>query len=164
MSEFTDLASGGRALVPLLERFENRSDVVVLAVVPNGVPASIEVARALALPVRGVDVQRDANGVSGVRLPSLSGFGAIIVIDDAVESGTAARAVGAALRAATDAELILAVPVGVSTACATLGAIFDEVVAAVRSAERQPLADHYSNLTLLSRDEGLALLAQSHLG
>ncbi len=159
MSEFTDLASGGRALVPVLERFKGRSDVLVLAVVPNGVPASIEVARALHSPVRGVDVIRDGHGISDVALPDLSGFAHLIVVDDAVESGSAARAVGQALRAATDAELILAVPVGVSAACGTLGVVFDVVVTAVLSAERQPLTDHYSNLTLLSRAEGLALLA-----
>jgi predicted phosphoribosyltransferase len=160
MSEFTDLASGGRALVPMLERFKGRSDVLVLAVVPNGVPAAIEVARALVLPVRRVDVERDAHGVSGVALPDLDGFAHLIVVDDAVESGSAARAVGAALRDATGGELTLAVPVGVSAACAELSTIFDHVVTAVRSAERHALTEYYSDLTLLSGDEGLALLAQ----
>ena len=66
---FADLAAGGRALVPSLQGYARRSDVTVLAVVPNGVPAALEVARALDAPVLGLPVDRPPDGDPVVHVP-----------------------------------------------------------------------------------------------
>jgi len=119
---------------------------LVLAVVPNGVPAALEVARALHAPLVGVTVERDPEHgvVISVTLPPLDDAQRVVVVDDAVESGAAAMAIGQALCEETDATLVLAVPVCPVDAVTILLPPFDDVVAAVWPAVRQELSAHYA--------------------
>ncbi|MEO8334729.1 MAG: phosphoribosyltransferase family protein [bacterium] len=48
---FADLRDGGRALATALSHFRGHSDAVVLGIARGGVPAAVEVARTLALPL-----------------------------------------------------------------------------------------------------------------
>jgi len=160
MTDFVDLADGGRAVAELLQEHVGESGVVVLGVVPNGVPGALEVARALGLPLLGVEVDHDDDGISAIRLPHLAGVTHVIVVDDAVETGTAATAIGRALREAVpQAFLTLAVPVCPREASATLDLLFDAVVAVVRPLVRRSLTWHYEAFAPVDRADALALIA-----
>jgi len=51
MKRYEDLRDGGRALAAALTSYANRNDVLVLGIVRGGVPAAIEVATRLELPL-----------------------------------------------------------------------------------------------------------------
>ena len=157
MTDFRDLADGGRVLAQVVG--EQPPATIVLGVVPNGIPGAVEVARALTLPLRGVEVERDASGIVGVRLPDVGGIARVLLIDDAVESGTAARAIGRALRQTTPAEIVLAVPVCPRGELESLGELFDSVRAAVISPQRQSLTSHYDVLEPVPREQAYAAIA-----
>lgn len=163
MSDFVDLADGGRALVSLLSDYAGQQ-VIVVAVVPNGVPAGLRVAQRLSCPCVGVVIERDEHerAIRAVRLPGLDGglgeVDVVILADDAVESGTAALAVGAALRQVTSARLVLAVPVCPQEAVEPMAAVFDDVVAPIRPVQRQPLTAHYEQFVPVPIDEAHAIL------
>jgi len=142
---FHDLADGGRALAEVLAAGAvDRDGAVVLAVVPNGVPAAVATAAALGCPLVGVEPQRDDAGVhvGALDLPAAS---TVLVVDDAVETGTAALAVGREVRAAVGpgARVVLAVPVCPREAEARMLGVYDAVVAAVRPLARRSLRWHY---------------------
>lgn len=148
MSDFADLAGGGRALAPLLQHYANDPSAAVIAVVPNGVPGAVEVGRALDLPVLGLTMVRDAEGaLLDPVLPDISAYVTLIVVDDAVESGTAALLIGQALRTATSGTIVLAVPVCPREPAAALGVLYDDVVAVVRPLARRSLTWHYETFT-----------------
>ena len=160
MTDFDDLVDGGRALVPLISGRVGVEDTLVLGVVPNGTPAAIEVGRTLRLPVRGIGIDRDAAAIRDIRLPRLDGFGHLVVVDDAVESGTAAVAIGHAVRSASSARLTLAVPVCPTDALPLLDSLFDEVVAAVRPTVWRSLSTHYAHFCPVEVDDALTHLAE----
>lgn len=58
MQRYPDLAAGGRAVAECLQQFRDRNDVIVLGLVRGGVPAAIEVASALRLPLDLVVLKR----------------------------------------------------------------------------------------------------------
>ena len=142
---FSDLADGGGALAEVLAAGAvGLGDGVVLAVVPNGVPAGVAAAAALDCPLVGVEPQRDD---AGVQVPALDlpAAATVLVADDAVETGTAALAVGRAVRAAVGpgTRVVLAVPVCPREAEARMLGVYDAVVAAVRPLARRSLRWHY---------------------
>ncbi len=157
MTDFRDLADGGRALAQVVG--EQPPGTIVLGVVPNGIPGAVEVAQALQLPLMGVEVERDAAGIVDVRVPDLAGVKRVLLVDDAVETGTAARAVGRVLRKATRAQTVLAVPVCPRAELASLEVLFDSVVAVVYPLERRSLTWHYDVLAPVPRDVAYAAIA-----
>ena len=157
MTDFLDFADGGRALARVLGEQPPRT--LVLGMVPNGIPGAVEVARALDLPLKGVEVNRDEAGILDVRFPDLDDVQRVLVVDDAVESGTAARAIGQALRQATPAEIVLAVPVCPRDELPSLQQLFDSVVAVMFPLERRSLAWHYDVVAPVPRNEAYAAIA-----
>ena len=67
----------------------------------------------------------------------------VVVIDDGVETGTAAMVAGAALRAAGATGLVLAVPVCPRDSEAALRMRYDDVIAVTRPLVRRSLRWHY---------------------
>lgn len=159
---FADLADGGRALAEVLAAGAavEADAAVVLAVVPNGVPAAIAAAAALGCPLAGVEPQRDD---AGVHVPALDLPGAttVVVVDDAVETGTAALAVGRAVRAAAGpaTRVVLAVPVCPREAEARMLGVYDAVVAAVRPLARRSLRWHYPTFSPVPVDQAWAAVS-----
>ncbi len=144
-SQFADLAAGGRALAPLVAgALTGAEEVLLLAVVPAGLPVAREVALAIDASVVPLDTVRDEDGVT-VRLPPAVEGRTVVVVDDGVETGTAALAIGAALRAAHVARAVLAVPVCPREAQPRLATCYDDVVAVVRPLARRSLRWHYAN-------------------
>ena len=138
---FADLSDAGRQLAELLTP-DVVADAVVLAVPPDGVTVAAAVATALGLEVAPLLTTRDDDGVS-VDVPVDVAGRRVIVVDDGVETGTAARAVGAALRQAGAAYVVLAVPVCPREAEADLRHRYDEVIAVTRPLVRRSLRWHY---------------------
>ena len=143
---FVDLADGGRRLAELLTP-EVVADAVLLAVPPGGVRVAAAVTDALGTDVPHLDVShlvvsRTDDGVT-VEVPVDVTGRRVVVIDDGVETGTAARAVAAALREAGAAYLVLAVPVCPREVEADLRRRYDAVIAVTRPLVRRSLRWHY---------------------
>ena len=153
-ASFANLADGGRRLAELIPPFDDR---IVLAIVPNGVPAAMQVASALGAPLAGVRIVREPEPMV-IELPDVAGR-EVVVIDDGVETGTAARLVGAALREAGAARAILAVPVCPREAEARLRGLYDDVIAVDRPMARRALRWHYDDLDLIDEEEALRQIA-----
>ncbi|MBI1378581.1 MAG: hypothetical protein GC157_14025 [Frankiales bacterium] len=138
---FVDLADGGRRLAPLVAAALT-PDAVVVSAGDGGLVTGRAVAQALGIAVVPLVTTRSDAGVR-VELPLDVAGRRVVVVDDGVESGTAARAVAAALRTAGASSLVLAVPVCPQEAETDLRTRYDEVVALVRPLERRSLQWHY---------------------
>lgn len=158
MSRFADLADGGRALVPLVRASPCLGpEAAVLAILPNGVPVAEPLCAELGLPLLAAALDRDGEPrVSD--LPDVAGR-AIIVVDDGVETGTAARLVGLAVRAAGAACVVLAVPVCPREARPMLERVYDEVLAVDQPLVRRDLRWHYSHFDTIDEAEARSRLA-----
>lgn len=138
---FIDLADGGRALAPLVEPLLTDGTVVVSAGT-GGLVTGAAVAEVLGVVVTPLTTTRSESGVT-VEIPiSVAGL-RVVVVDDGVETGTAARAVARALRDAGAVHLVLAVPVCPREAEADLRGRYDDVVAVERPLVRRSLRWHY---------------------
>lgn len=142
MADFLDLTDAGRQLAPLV--VERVRDPFLLAVSPHGVPVAEPVAAALGVVVHPLPLIRTDEGVSVPEVPEIAGL-EVLIVDDGVETGTAARAMAAALRAHNPERLILAVPVCPRQEGSTLALLYDEVIAVVQPLARRSLRWHYAD-------------------
>lgn len=142
MADFLDLTDAGRQLAPLV--VERVRDPFLLAVSPHGVPVAEPVAAALGVVVHPLPLIRTDEGVSVPEVPEIAGR-EVLIVDDGVETGTAARAMAAALRAHNPERLILAVPVCPRQEGSTLALLYDEVIAVVQPLARRSLRWHYTD-------------------
>ena len=152
MTGFANLADGGMRLVAAVsEATKALHDPLLLAIVPNGVAVAEPLADALGLPLAGAYLDREGEPcVTGI--PEVAGRD-VIVVDDGVETGTAARLVGAALRSAGAAHVVLAVPVCPHQAEAGLGPFYDEIVVLDRPLARRALRWHYADFDTIDEAE-----------
>jgi predicted phosphoribosyltransferase len=137
---FADLADGGGQLAALLT--DVPEGTVMVGVPPGGVPVGAAVASALGREVIPLRVTRDDAGVH-VALPVDVAGRDVVVVDDGVETGTAAKAVAAALREAGASRVVLAVPVCPREIEAELRGPYDDVIAVERPLVRRSLRWHY---------------------
>ena len=152
MTSFANLADGGAQLVDSVRQVAGGlREPLLLAIIPNGIPVAEPLADALALPVAGAWLDREGEP-HVIELPDVAGRD-VIVIDDGVETGTAARLVGAALRSGGAARMVLAVPVCPRQAEAGLSALYDEVVALDRPLARRDLRWHYADFDTIDEAE-----------
>ena len=139
---FADLADGGRRLAELLTP-DVLGDALVVCIGEGGQVTGRAVADALGIEVVPVTTTRTDDGV----LVDLDGLDvaarSVVVIDDGVETGTAAVAAGAAITAAGAARVVLAVPVCPRDAEASLQVAYDDVIAVTTPLERISLHEHY---------------------
>ena len=158
MREFANLADAGRQLGRALQsHIDGWVRPTLAPVLPNGVPVAVGIRQVVDLPWRAVPVLRSTEGVEVLHPGSFAGSTAIVV-DDGVETGTVARAVGPALREAAVARLVLAVPVCSREALADLAILYDEVIAVVTPLERRSLAWHYADFDTIDEQEAHRLL------
>jgi hypothetical protein len=159
VSDFANLVDAGRRLGPALAgAISGVADPLLLAVLPNGVPVVLGIRETLPLPVRGLPVERTADGVVVLPDPALAGRN-VIVVDDGVETGTVARAAGRALVEAGVASVILAVPVCSRESMASLQHRYDQIVAVVRPMVHRSLAWHFADFDTIDEATALRLLA-----
>jgi predicted phosphoribosyltransferase len=97
-------------------------------------PAAVEIALAFAtemtLPMRDLNIIRTRTEVSIPRIGDLAGLN-VAVIDDGVESGSTAIAIGAMLRGASVQSATLVVPVCPKSVVPHLLAVYDTIHAVV---------------------------------
>jgi predicted phosphoribosyltransferase len=140
---FADLADAGRQLAALLP-----PDIVdgcmLVAVPPGGVKVGAAVAELVGLPLQTLEVTVTDHGVVVEASLDLEGR-RVIVIDDGVETGTAAHAVVTALRSAGAAYVVLAVPVCPREVEAELRRRYDDVIAVTKPFVRRSLRWHYES-------------------
>lgn len=145
--KFRDFADAGQQLAPLVAELIARlvcdqptAELVLIAIAPGGVPVATAVVATGLLPEIPLHVfVREA----GAELPCDVGGRTVIAIDDGVETGTAARAVGALLRDAGAVRTVLAVPVCPREIEVEMRLAFDDVIAIDWPMERRPLHEHY---------------------
>jgi predicted phosphoribosyltransferase len=152
MTRFRNLGDGGRALVDPVRAVVSALDAPLLvAILPNGVPVAEPIAEALGLTLAGAAFEREGEP-RVIELPDVAGRD-VIVVDDGVETGTAARLVGAAVRESGARTLRLAVPVCPKQAEAHLQAVYDEIVAVDRPLGRRDLRWHYETFDTIDEAE-----------
>lgn len=152
MMRFADRADGGRQLAAVVpDAVCGVGDALVVAIVPHGVPVAEPLADALGLPLTGACLDREGEP-RVTEIPKVGGR-TVIVVDDGVETGTAAALVGLALLDAGAARLILAVPVCPRQAEPGLARIYDEIVAIDRPLARRGLRWHYADLNTIDEAE-----------
>jgi predicted phosphoribosyltransferase len=153
MSEFANLADGGRRLGPMLAgAMSGVVDPVILAVIPNGVPVAAGIRESFDVPVRALPVRRSEDGVVIDAVPDLVGRN-VIVVDDGVETGTVARAAVAALLESGVESVTLAVPVCAMEAMASLQHRYERIVAVSRPLVHRSLARHYTDFDTIDEAE-----------
>jgi predicted phosphoribosyltransferase len=162
MREFANLADAGHQLGRVLQpRIDGWVRPTLAPVLPNGVPVAVGIRQIVDLPWIPVPVLRSADGVEVMNPEAFAGCTAIVV-DDGVETGTVARAVGPALRGGGVARLVLAVPVCSREALADLAHLYDEVITVVTPLVRRSLAWHYVDFDTIDEQEAHRLL-EEHL-
>lgn len=159
VERFANLAAAGAALAGHLTPDPGWPAPVVVAVLPNGVPVAIPVARALGAPLVGARVDRSGEPVVGLE-GSVQGATAVVV-DDGVETGTAARLAARAARAAGAARVVLAVPVCPREASAALSLEYDEIRALVQPMGRRDLRWHFDDFDTIDDATARGLLARA---
>ena len=124
-------------------------DPCVIGLNARGQLVGSAVARALGVPLDPVVILKSGSEVSTTQLPETLGR-TVVVVDDGVESGTAARAVGRAIRATGPSRVVFAVPVCPEERMAELEGIYDLVLVLHVCSDGLSLASHYLDFELLS--------------
>jgi predicted phosphoribosyltransferase len=138
VTRFRDFTDAGEQLAPLV-REHLTEDAVLIAIAPGGVP----VARALQERLAMQTVPALPLNIFDGELPGDVSGRHVVVIDDGVETGTAARRIGELLRAAGAESTVFAVPVCPVESRDALRELFDELIAIEQPEVRQPLHLHF---------------------
>lgn len=173
MQPFANLSDGGRQLADALsteKSLEHADAITLVPIMPNGVPVALGIVDGLqsrtswGIRIEPLDVMRSRDGVSVAAVPTL-GDDPVIVVDDGVETGTAAMAAGCALRREIQSRpagrrpvLLLAVPVCPHQALPDLLGTFDAVVAVHRPLARRSLSWHYVDFDVIDDSRARQLL------
>lgn len=139
--DFIDRADAGQKILATFKDEILEHDVIVV-VLPAAVEIALAFATEMTIPMRDLHISRNITGVAIPRLEGLSGLN-VAVIDDGVESGTTAMAIGAMLRGASVKSASLLVPVCPRSVVPHLLAVYDTIHAVVSPPAPSPLAWHY---------------------
>jgi putative phosphoribosyl transferase len=145
-----DLADGGRQLVAALgATAPPTDDTIMVAILPGGAPVARVVRETYNLDLLAARVDKGDTGISvdivGIGDLRVLAGRRLLVIDDGVESGRAARAVLDCLRYAEPAHITFAVPVCPAAATHELLQFADVLVAPHRPATPRPLSAEYGH-------------------
>ncbi|MSO27247.1 MAG: hypothetical protein EXQ60_04180 [Candidatus Nanopelagicales bacterium] len=158
MKSFKNLRDAGEKLAVLVRAEYSRSPVVILAVVPNGVPVALPVGRELGVQVLALPVLRTDDGPVVLEVPPVTGLH-VIVIDDGVETGAVSRVTAPAIAKLNPASLTLAVPVCPRESMADLAQRYDQIIAIDKPLVRRSLAWHYLDFDRIDDTSALQQLA-----
>jgi predicted phosphoribosyltransferase len=139
--DFIDRADAGQKMLATFKSEILDHDVIVVVL-----PAAVEIAMAfvteITLPMRDLNIIRTRTEVSIPRLGDLAGL-KVAVIDDGVESGSTAMAIGAMLRGTSVKTATLVVPICPKTVVPYLLAVYDTIHAVVSPPTPSSLTRHY---------------------
>lgn len=155
MTTFANLADAGDQLAPLVA--ELPADSLLIAIMPSGIAVACRVAKRTRMDVGAAFVDRDDSGVRVRELPPVQGR-TVVIVDDGIETGTAARAVVQAVREAGAARVIVAMPVVPREVEAWLSSMVDQVIAIDRPFGRRSLAWHYAEFDPIDDEMGRFIL------
>ena len=166
-AKFENLFDAGVELGSLVreEHSELISDAQIACVMPNGVPVALGVESVVGVrDLCGFHLSRTVETV--VLDPSFAAdFDAgrvkgrrVILVDDGVETGTAARVCGDWLKSLGVLELVLAVPVCPRTAMNQLQFLFSSIVTVQAPLGARSLAWHYKDFDVIDHESAIALL------
>lgn len=141
------------------------ANVLLAPIMPNGVPVALGIESVLGVrDLAPLHVERSSEGVrvkkfafaeSDTELSSR----VVVVIDDGVETGTAARACGAWLKEMGVVHSILAVPVCPKTAINSLQFLYESIVSVNSPLGTQALSWHFHDFDVIDVDTATELLA-----
>lgn len=162
--KFANLFDAGVELAPRLACLT--SEALVVPIMPNGVPVALGIESVLGVQdIAPLHVDRTSTGVQVV------GFAAkvecelnlasrmVVVVDDGVETGTAARACGTWLKEHGVLHCILAVPVCPKTAINSLQFLYQSIVSVNSPLGTQALSWHFQDFDVIDIDAASALLS-----
>ena len=139
--DFIDREDAGQKMLATFKTEILEHDVIVV-VLPAAVEIALAFATEMTLPMRDLNIIRTSATVSIPRLEGLSGLN-VAVIDDGVESGSTAMAIGAMLRGASVASATLIVPVCPKSVVPHLLAVYNTIHAVVSPPTPSSLSLHY---------------------
>jgi predicted phosphoribosyltransferase len=139
--DFVDRADAGQKMLATFKPEILAHDVIVV-VLPAAVEIALAFATEMTLPMRDLNIIRTRTEVSIPRIGDLAGLN-VAVIDDGVESGSTAMAIGAMLRDAAVNSATLIVPVCPKSVVPYLLAVYDTIHAVVSPPAPTPLALYY---------------------
>jgi predicted phosphoribosyltransferase len=168
-AKFENLFDAGIELGSLLREQHSDliSDALIACVLPNGVPVALGIESVVgARELFGIQLMRTDESV--VLDPDfLSSFDKslvegkrVILVDDGVETGTAAKMCGQWLTSLNVSELVLAVPVCPRTAMNQLQFLFTDIVSVQSPLGARSLAWHYTDFDVIDLQAAQALLDQ----
>ncbi len=155
--KFANLADAGDRMAPLLA--ELPTDSLLIAIMPSGIAVACRMAKQTRMDVGAAFLSRTDDGVQVSELPPVEGR-TVVIVDDGIETGTAARAVVEAVRSAGAARVIVAMPVVPQEVQAWLAPMVDEVIAIERPFGRRSLAWHYEEFDPIDDEMGRFILAR----
>jgi predicted phosphoribosyltransferase len=158
VSDFHDLDEAGVRLADHAG-MQGLTGFDVVAVIPRGVPIAVHVAARLTAQVIGA-LRSETGDTEPEFVLDREPGPRVVVVDDGVETGTAARALARQLRAGQIDQLVLAVPVCPREVEPALRAIYDDVVCVVRPLARRSLHWHYRDFPAMDERQARLLLAQ----
>jgi predicted phosphoribosyltransferase len=141
--DFIDRADAGQKMLATFKSEILEHDVIVV-VLPAAVDIALAFATEMTLPMRDLNIIRTRTEVSIPRIGDLAGLN-VAVIDDGVESGSTAMAIGAMLRGASVKSATLVVPICPKSVVPHLLAVYDTIHAVVSPLVPSPLAWHYES-------------------
>lgn len=153
--KFANLADAGDRLAPMLADLPGES--LLIAIMPSGIAVACRIAKRTRMDVGAAFLERDDKGVRVTELPPVAGR-AVIVVDDGIETGAAARAVVQAVREAGASRVIVAMPVIPREVEAWLDLMVDQVIAIDRPLARRSLAWHYEEYDPIDDEMGRFIL------
>lgn len=139
--DFIDRADAGQKILETFKAEILEHDVIVV-VLPAAGEIALSFAAEMTLPMRDLNIIRTGATVSIPRLDGLFGLN-VAVIDDGVESGSTAMAIGAMLRGASVNSATLVVPVCPKSVVPHLLAVYDTIHAVVSPPTPSSLTRHY---------------------
>ena len=142
------------------------SEVLLAPIMPNGVPVALGIESVMGVrDLAPLHVERTSTGVQ------VAGFTAnldreinlasriVVVVDDGVETGTAARACGTWLKEQGVLHCVLAVPVCPKTAINSLQFLYQSIVSVNSPLGTQALSWHFQDFDVIDMDTATALLS-----
>lgn len=155
--KFANLADAGDRLAPLLADLP--TDSLLIAIMPSGIAVACRVAKQTRMDVGAAFLDKDGDEVRVTELPPVEGR-TVVIVDDGIETGTAARAVVQAVREAGATRVIVAMPVVPREVEAWLDLMVDQVIAIDRPLARRSLAWHYAEFDPIDDEMGRFILAR----
>ena len=139
--DFIDRADAGRKMVDTFRSEISNFDILIV-VLPSASEIALAFATETTTPMRDLVIGRSARDVVIPRIDDVAGLN-VAVIDDGVESGTTAIAIGAMLRAGSVASATLIVPICPKFVVPNLLSVYDTIHAVVSPIAPQAISLHY---------------------